>query len=71
MRDRLGEIAVPLLAVAGAHDVATPPDKLREIASGVRSGRYVELADVAHLAPAEAPEIVADLVREHCWERTS
>ena len=50
---------VPVLAVAGAEDVATPPDKLREIADGVPRGRYVELAGVAHLAPAEAPDAVA------------
>ena len=34
-----------------AQDVATPPDKLREIADGVQDGRYVELPGVAHLAP--------------------
>ncbi len=70
VRARLGEIGVPVLAVAGAHDVATPPDKLREIAAGVQDGRFVELADVAHLAPAEDPGTVADLIREHCSERT-
>ncbi len=56
MRDRLAEIGVPVLAVAGAEDVATPTDKLREIADGVKHGRLVELDGVAHLAPAEAPE---------------
>ena len=70
VRDRLGEIAVPVLVVAGGEDVATPPDKLREIAAGVPDGRYVELAGVAHLAPAEAPDEVATLIREHCLERT-
>jgi 3-oxoadipate enol-lactonase/4-carboxymuconolactone decarboxylase len=56
---------VPVLAVAGAADVATPPDKLREIADGVKDGRYVELDGVAHLAPAEEPETVARLLRAH------
>ncbi len=65
VRDRLPEIDVPVLAVAGAHDVATPPERLREIAEGVGRGRLVVLDDVAHLAPAEAPERVAVLVREH------
>jgi 3-oxoadipate enol-lactonase/4-carboxymuconolactone decarboxylase len=51
--------------VAGADDVTTPPEKLREIASGVRRGELVELDGVAHLAPAEAPEEVARLVRRH------
>ena len=65
VRDRLGEITVPVLAVAGETDAATPPAKLREIADGVLDGRYVELAGVGHLAPAEAPAVLARLVREH------
>ncbi|MCD4535405.1 alpha/beta fold hydrolase [Nocardioides sp. cx-169] len=65
VRDRLGEIAVPVLAVAGSADPATPPALLREVAEGVRDGRLVVLDDVAHQAPAEAPERVARLVREH------
>ena len=65
VRDRLAEIGVPVLAVAGVEDVTTPPDSLREIAEGVKDGRLVELDGVAHLAPAEAPERVAGLLREH------
>jgi 3-oxoadipate enol-lactonase/4-carboxymuconolactone decarboxylase len=70
VRERLGEVAPPVLAVAGPHDVATPPEALREIADGVQQGRYAELAGVAHLAPAEAPEQVAALIREQCLART-
>jgi 3-oxoadipate enol-lactonase/4-carboxymuconolactone decarboxylase len=65
VRDRLGEIAAPVLAVAGAEDVATPPDVLDELASGVADGRLVVLENVAHLAPAEAPEVVARLLADH------
>ncbi|GAA4723863.1 3-oxoadipate enol-lactonase [Nocardioides endophyticus] len=65
VRDELARVTVPVLAVAGGADVATPPDKLREIADGVQDGRYVELEGVAHLAPAEAPDVVAALLREH------
>ena len=65
VRGRLAEIGTPVLAVAGSDDVATPPDKLREIADGVKDGRYVELDGVAHLAPAEAPGRVVSLLREH------
>lgn len=65
VRNRLGEITAPVLAVAGAHDQATPPDRLEEIALGVRRGELVVLDDVAHLAPAEAPETVARLIRAH------
>jgi 3-oxoadipate enol-lactonase/4-carboxymuconolactone decarboxylase len=65
VRDRLREVTAPVLAVAGAADQVTPPDLMRALAEGVRDGRLVVLDDVAHLAPAEAPEQVAALVREH------
>ena len=65
VRGRLAEIAAPVLAVAGAEDVATPPELLAEIADGVAHGRLVVLDGVAHLAPAEAPDEVARLIDEH------
>jgi 3-oxoadipate enol-lactonase / 4-carboxymuconolactone decarboxylase len=65
VRSRLREIAVPVLAVAGAGDFATPPDLLAEIADGVQRGTLQILDGVAHLAPAEAPQEVAKLIIEH------
>jgi 3-oxoadipate enol-lactonase/4-carboxymuconolactone decarboxylase len=65
--DRLAEIVGPVLAVAGSEDVPTPPESLRRIASGVKDGRLVVLDGVGHLAPAEAPERVAELILEHLW----
>ena len=65
VRSRLGEIAVPVLAVAGAEDFATPADLLREIADGVQRGALQILDGVAHLAPAEAPQEVAKLIMTH------
>jgi 3-oxoadipate enol-lactonase/4-carboxymuconolactone decarboxylase len=62
-RERLGDIAAPVVAVAGAHDPVCPPDLLRELADGVQHGRLVVLDDVAHQAPAEAPEEVAMIIR--------
>jgi 3-oxoadipate enol-lactonase/4-carboxymuconolactone decarboxylase len=64
VRDRLGEISVPVLAIAGIHDKPTPPATVAEIAAGVRHGRLVVLHDVAHLAPAEDPASVAALILE-------
>ena len=49
VRDRLGEITAPVLAVAGADDPTTPPASLAEIAGGVRNGRLVVLD--GHRAP--------------------
>jgi 3-oxoadipate enol-lactonase/4-carboxymuconolactone decarboxylase len=65
VRDRLGEIGVPVLAIAGAHDPVCPPASLDQIATGVRNGRLVVLEDAGHLAPAERPAEVADLLRRH------
>jgi 3-oxoadipate enol-lactonase/4-carboxymuconolactone decarboxylase len=66
---RLAEITAPVLAVAGAEDIATPPEQLRRIASGVKDGRLVVLDGVAHLAPAEAPDRVAGLILGHVGPR--
>ena len=65
VRDRLGEITAPVLAVAGAHDDVCPPASLEQIATGVRDGRLVVLEGASHQAPAERPEDVADLLRRH------
>ena len=65
VRDRLDQVRSPVLAVAGADDVATPPEKLGEISAGVRGGRSVVLPDTAHLAPVERPDEVADLILAH------
>jgi 3-oxoadipate enol-lactonase / 4-carboxymuconolactone decarboxylase len=63
--DRLAEITTPVLTVAGAEDVPTPPEGLARIASGVKDGRLVVLDGIGHLAPAEAPERVAELIAKH------
>lgn len=65
VRDRLGEITAPVLAVAGSDDVATPPDHLEAIAHRVQHGRSVVLDGVGHLAPAEEPSVVAKLLAQH------
>jgi 3-oxoadipate enol-lactonase / 4-carboxymuconolactone decarboxylase len=63
--DRLAEITTPVLAIAGAEDVPTPLECLQRIASGVKDGRLVVLDRVGHLAPAEAPQRVAELIAGH------
>jgi 3-oxoadipate enol-lactonase/4-carboxymuconolactone decarboxylase len=64
VRARLQQISTPILAIAGASDVVTPPSSLRHIATGVQHGRLVVLDGVAHLAPAEAPHEVARLITD-------
>lgn len=70
VRDRLAEIQQPVMAVAGRDDAATPLASLQEIADGVAHGRLVVLDDVAHLAPAEAPMQVAQIIAEQILPRT-
>ncbi|HEX5198547.1 MAG TPA: 4-carboxymuconolactone decarboxylase, partial [Actinoplanes sp.] len=65
VRDRLGEISAPVLAVAGADDLPAPPAGLELIADSVRDGRLVVLEGVGHLAPAERPGEVAALLDNH------
>lgn len=65
LRDRLPEITVPTLAIAGREDAATPPAHLREIADAVPGAALVEIPGAAHLAPAECPEAVLTALRTH------
>ncbi|RBP62793.1 3-oxoadipate enol-lactonase/4-carboxymuconolactone decarboxylase [Brevibacterium sanguinis] len=62
VRDRLTDIPLPVLAVAGSEDQPTRPTKLVEIANGVRDGRLEVIEGAGHLVPAEAPEVTAALL---------
>ncbi|MFF4394741.1 3-oxoadipate enol-lactonase [Streptomyces sp. NPDC001480] len=65
LRDRLADIAVPTLLVAGRQDPATPPAHLREIADAVPDATLVELPGASHLAPAQCPDAVLTALRTH------
>ncbi|MFE2581157.1 3-oxoadipate enol-lactonase [Streptomyces sp. NPDC059378] len=65
LRDRLGEISVRTLLIAGRQDPATPPAHLREIADAVPHATLVELPGASHLAPAQCPEAVLTALRAH------
>ncbi len=64
VRDRLGEIAAPVLAVWGAHDGVTPEASAREIADGVQNGRATGIQNASHLAPADDPVATAAALRD-------
>jgi 3-oxoadipate enol-lactonase len=59
VRDRLGEIVLPVHAVWGREDQVAPEAKAVEIASGVRQGSIAVIEDAAHLPPAEQPDATA------------
>lgn len=61
VRNRLSDITIPILAIAGEHDQVTPLPFAQEIAEGT-GGRAELVPDAAHLAPAEQPATVAGLL---------
>ncbi|MGX1163275.1 3-oxoadipate enol-lactonase [Arthrobacter sp. SLBN-100] len=67
VREELGSIQVPTQVIAGALDGVATPSMAEEVAVGITAGggtaTAVTLEGVAHLAPAEAPAHVAELVR--------
>lgn len=76
VRAELGSIRVPTQAVAGSEDAVVPPSFAKEIADGITAGggtaNAVTLEGVAHLAPAEAPAHVAELLKSLIsWSETS
>lgn len=70
IRDRLGEISAPVLAIWGGHDEVTPAASAHEIAAGVVDGSAAGIAGASHLAPVDAPEAVAALLNEFLNERS-
>lgn len=50
--DRLAELRVPALAVAGRYDSGTPVAATRSLADAIAGARF-EILDAAHLAPVE------------------
>jgi 3-oxoadipate enol-lactonase len=61
-RAALGDLRVPLLAIAGSEDTVIPPAVAVALADAVPNGASAIVAGAAHLAPAEAPTAVAGLL---------
>lgn len=68
VRDRLPQMQVPLLAVAGADDLVTTAEQNLELVSRTPGSRFEVLPDVGHLAPLEAPEAITTLLQSHFGE---
>jgi len=58
----LADLQVPLLAIAGGEDTVVPPAVAAALADAVPDGSSAVVVGAAHLAPAEAPTAVADLL---------
>lgn len=62
VRERLGEIDVPTLALCGEHDGLTPPSYHEYLAAEITGGRVETIPDAAHLAMVERPGACNDAV---------
>jgi 3-oxoadipate enol-lactonase len=62
LKRRLSGIRCPTLLVCGALD-GPHPAEMREMAALIPGGRYVEIADAAHMASLERPERFGEAVR--------
>lgn len=63
LRDHLGSITTPTLAVAGEVDEATPVAQSREVADGVKDGHLLVVGGAAHLANVERPDAFNNALR--------
>lgn len=61
--DRLGEITVPSLVVAGRHDFQFPPEHQTALASGLPNAHLSIIEGAGHNAPSEQPAAVVAEVR--------
>ncbi|MFB6141666.1 MAG: alpha/beta fold hydrolase [Halosimplex sp.] len=64
VRDRLGEIDAPALAVVGERDSLTPPAYHEYLAEHLPDCEFAEIEGAAHLAMTERPERFNRVVRE-------
>jgi 3-oxoadipate enol-lactonase len=63
IHDRLAELQLPVQAIWADQDVVTPESSSREIVDGVARGELAAVQNAGHLAPAERPEEIAELLR--------
>jgi pimeloyl-ACP methyl ester carboxylesterase len=62
--DRLNEIKVPTLVVAGRHDFQFPPEHQEELAAGISNSRLVIIERAGHNVHDEQPGEVQRVLRE-------
>ncbi|SEW29667.1 alpha/beta fold hydrolase [Halobacterium jilantaiense] len=64
VRDRLGEVDVPVFALTGEYDRLTPPAFHEHVAEHVQDGAWTTVGDAAHLSMLEVPEEFNDALSE-------
>ena len=56
------KIEVPSIVISGALDLASTPLEGARLSESMPKGSFVSIPETSHLAPAEAPEVVARLI---------
>lgn len=64
VRDRLGEVNIPALAITGEHDSLTPPSFHEYLEKELPNGECELITDAAHLSFLERPEAWNRVVQE-------
>ena len=62
---RLPELDMPVTAVAGSEDAASPVSRSQEIADQVRNGRLVVVDGAPHMIQLETPERMGRVIADH------
>ena len=69
--ERLGEIGVACLFIAGRDDTSAASDSMRAMREAVRDARFVELAPAGHISNMEQPEAYSEALRQFLLESAS
>lgn len=69
LRDRLKDITVPTLVIAGRHDWITPPKYAEEIAAGIPGAELEIYEDAGHAVHTDVPERFFPRIREFIHRR--
>jgi 3-oxoadipate enol-lactonase len=65
LRGALRAVAAPVVVIAGADDVATPPEHGAAIAAGIPGARLEVVAGAAHLATVCSADLVTPALADH------
>lgn len=68
LREEAKSIALPVLVIAGTHDMSTTAEQGRELAGAIGGSRYVEL-DAAHLSNIEKHDAYTHAVLDFLGEQ--
>lgn len=59
---RLGELRIPVWVVCGLPQPMQPSSRMRALAEQIPSARYIELDNLGHFGPMQAPAQIAEII---------